>query len=233
MNACQAQAHQDMFGILMNDSCKNGYYLEIGSNHPINGNNTYHMETDLDWRGVMVEVDEQFLDAYKQIRPLAIHVIADATTINYRKILDDNEFPCNMNYLQIDIEAKNRSTLSTLEVLNDTVMDKYKFGAVTFEHDIYNGDYFDTRNTSRKIFENRGYVRLFSDVCVWEHNRWNEFEDWYAHPDVVSPDKINQILQDPDNIEGIHSPECIEIVLRSIRRKRGYFVMDKNVFENK
>ena len=38
------QAQQDKFVLNVLNEKKNGYFLEIGSNHPININNTYLLE---------------------------------------------------------------------------------------------------------------------------------------------------------------------------------------------
>jgi len=97
--------------------------------------------------------------------------------------------PKNIDYLQIDLEVSNRSTLTTLELLNNNVFNEYKFATVTFEHDIYDGDKFNTRLDSRKIFLNRGYILVFPDVRNGQH----AFEDWYIHPELVDINYINKI----------------------------------------
>ena len=104
---------------------------------------------------------------YELNRPESLVFLSDAEKLNYRKILDDNNFPKNMDYLQIDLDVNNKSTLNTLMCLNDTVCADYKFATITFEHDIYTGDYFDTRKISREIFASRGYTLLFPDVSVF------------------------------------------------------------------
>lgn len=162
------------------------FFLEIGSNHAINNNNTYLLESKYGWEGLMIEYDKQYEDSYKEHRK-SKYIISDATKVQYRDIMDSMNFPNNMGYLQIDLEVNNRSTLTTLEILDKTVFDKYKFAFVSFEHDIYTGDYFDTRNISRKIFESRGYIRIASDVLF---DRRAPFEDWYIHPSLVNTDNI-------------------------------------------
>lgn len=42
---------------------------------------------------------------------------------------------------------------------------------------------------SRKIFQERGYVLVFSDVM----DQNNKFEDWYVYPDFINMDNINTI----------------------------------------
>ena len=98
-------------------------------------------------------------------RTNSIHVINDATKINYKELFIKNDVPKNIDYLQIDLDVDNRSTLTTLEKFNDEVFDNYKFATVTFEHDIYTGNYFNTREESRKNFYKSGIYFSFFRMC--------------------------------------------------------------------
>jgi hypothetical protein len=189
------QAYQDLFAYQITKK-RDGTFLEIGSNEPIYCNNTFLLENEFNWRGVMVEYNSMFYDSYKRLRPNSIHMISDARSVNYRDILDNNNFPVNMDYLQIDLDVDNKSTLDVLLLLDNTVFDKYKFATITFEHDIYTGDYFNTREISRKLFADRGYVLLFPDVSVFYEGRYCEFEDWYVHPDLVDAKLIEKLKSD-------------------------------------
>ena len=95
----------------------------------------------------------------------------------------------NLDYLQIDLDATNGSSLEALKLMDSTIFDTYKFATVTFEHDIWQGDCFDTRNVSRTIFDKRGYVRVFQDVT----NEGNPYEDWYVHPSLVNTRYIEEL----------------------------------------
>ena len=183
------QVLQDKFVVSVLNGKMNGFFLEIGSNDPIFFNNTYILEKHLNWTGIMVECDNKYLPYYKIKRPNSIHIIDDATKINYLDIFIKNNFPKNIDYLQIDLEVSNKSTLNTLENLSRNCFQEYKFATVTFEHDIYTGDHFNTRATSREIFNNFGYVLVFQDV----RNVTTKFEDWYVHPDLVNMNYIDKI----------------------------------------
>ena len=191
-----SQASQDIFVRSLTKNKMNGTFVEIGSNDPKTHNNTYILETMHNYKGIMVEYDTSFELSYKIHRPNSIHILHDAQQANYRKILDDNNFPTEIDYLQIDLDVNNRSTLNTLELLNSTVFDKYKFATVTFEHDIYTGNHFNTQKISRQIFNDRGYILVFPDVSVFWPDKYSKFEDWYVHKDLVSADIINQIKSD-------------------------------------
>jgi hypothetical protein len=191
MSSFRGQAEQDKFVLHTLDFKRNGTFLEIGSNNAIEINNTYILENTYDWRGIMVEYDSSWLPQYKVHRPKSIHVIQDATTIDYKRLLDSSGLPKTIDYLQIDLEVENRSTLTVLEKLDAEVFDTYTFSTVTFEHDIWRGDFFDTRKTSRDIFERRGYVRVFGDICNREAKY--VYEDWYVHPDHVNMEYISEL----------------------------------------
>lgn len=187
-----SQASQDKFILNVLKKKRDGTFLELGGHHPININNTYILEKEFGWKGIMVEYDEKYLDGYKEHRENSVHIISDATKIDYKKLFEDNEMPRNVDYLQVDLEANNGSTMKTLEKLDAEIFDKHTFAVVTFEHDYYcAGEYKSTREKSREIFKKRGYVSVFEDV----HEREPSvvFEDWYVHPDLVDMDYIKNL----------------------------------------
>jgi len=122
-----------------------------------------------------------------------------------------NNFPNNIDYLQIDLDVNNRSTLDTLEIFDKTVFDNYTFATITFEHDIYSGNYFDTQEISRKIFQKRGYELLFPNVKVFWEGKYQPFEDWYVHPKLVD----TQIIDKLKTNESLNSDQ-IKNILQSI-----------------
>lgn len=184
-----SQASQDLFILKILKNKQNGNFIEIGSHHPIFINNTYILEKDYNWKGIMVEYDNSYKKLYEIYRPNSIHIFQDARKIEYNSILKENNFPKNIDYLQVDLEVDNSSTIDTLELLNTDIFDEYKFSVITFEHDIYRGDYFNTRERSREIFNKKGYIIVFPDV---KHSG-NKFEDWYVHPELVDMNIINKI----------------------------------------
>ena len=188
-----SQASQDIFVRVLTNNKKNGTFLEIGTNDPITYNNTYVLEIENNFKGILVEYDKSFESSYKIDRPNSIHILNDAQKVNYREILDNNNFPTEIDYLQIDLEVNNCSTLNTLNLLNNTVFDKYKFATVTFEHDIYTGDYFNTKEISRNIFKERGYILVFPDVSILLEGKDCKFEDWYVHSELINYDIIDKI----------------------------------------
>jgi hypothetical protein len=137
----------------------------------------------------MVEYDNKYLESYNTYRKLSKSIIYDATLIDYKEELKKFNMPNSIDYLQIDLEVSNNSTLTVLKLLDNQIMEDYKFAVITFEHDFYAGNYFNTQAESREIFFRRGYILVFPDVM----NDGNPFEDWYVHPDLVDINFINSI----------------------------------------
>lgn len=195
------QALQDKFVLNVLGFKKEGYFVEIGSKYPIKVNNTYILEHNFDWTGIMIEWDNIWKKEYDIHRKNSIHVMKDATKIDYKELFENNNVPLNIDYLQIDLDVENGSTLSTLLKMNNEVMDKYKFATITFEHDLYGDEKInhETRNKSREIFKEKGYVLVFPDVQLpsntfYKGKRCGPFEDWYVHPDLVDMNYVNTLI---------------------------------------
>ena len=187
---------QDLFALKCLKFKKNGTFIEIGSHHPKRHNNTFLLETKHRWTGIMIEKDKRWLSKYKRIRPKSKHIIKNACNINYKQLFINNKIPKHIDFLSFDLEVTNNSTLECLQKMDKEVLKEYKFATITFEHDIYRGNYFNTREESRKIFDKYGYYRVFPDVMDGDH----KFEDWYVHPDLVDMDYIKNI----DTKEGLY-----------------------------
>jgi hypothetical protein len=230
------QALQDKFVLEMLNYKRDGFFLELGSNEPCKISNTYLLEKDYNWTGIMIDYEQDFLPLYQTQRRRSTYVIGDATAIDYVDLLQKTKCPLNADYLQIDLEPGNGSTLKALQNLDKNVFDNYKFAVVTFEHDICNGGthkdsvFHLTRTLSREIFERRGYVRVFNDINNygwWEleerrtkvrngetvdagkiHNTtMYPFEDWYVHPDLVDISRVKAVVN--KNVSNyVQHPEC-------------------------
>lgn len=162
--------NQDRVAIALLAGKKNGTYLEIGGARPTTWNNTYLLETQYGWRGVSVEWDKSMADQWPAQRKNPC-LCADATILDYDRLLTEHGLGTVIDYLQLDIDPPE-NTLKALERIN---LNKYSFAFVTFEHDLYQSTDV-VRKRSREIFQDHGYTMLISDV---RHNN-DLFEDWYV-----------------------------------------------------
>ena len=98
-----SQAMQDMFVLSMHDGKKNGVYVEIGADLPRIINNSYLLETKYGWSGVSFEYDKDKVDFFNSIRDNKC-VCTDARTFDYKTFFEENNFPKQIDYLQLDID---------------------------------------------------------------------------------------------------------------------------------
>lgn len=192
-----SQARQDEFVLDVLDRKLNGTFLEIGTQDPVHTNNTFLLENKYDWRGIMVEYNEMYEKSYESMRK-SYYIIQDARKINYLDAFNKTNMPSTVDYLQIDLDVDNGSTINTLKLLDETIFNKYTFSVVTFEHDIYTGNFFDTRLSSREIFKNNGYILFIQDRKIDDQ----PFEDWYIHSslyNILSESKIDDLLEKYQN----------------------------------
>jgi len=174
-----SQAFQDMFVLSMLDGKRNGFYVEVGWDHPSTINNTYLLETEFDWKGISFEIREESVNFYNESRKNKC-LCVDATKVDYSKVFEENNFPNQIDYLQLDIEPAHQ----TLAALKQLDLKKYRFSAITFETDAYMGN-SNVIDESRSILFDSGYELIASNVC----NQGNPFEDWYVDPSVIPEER--------------------------------------------
>ena len=194
-----SQAFQDMFVLSMLDGKKNGTYVEIGGDHPVVINNSYLLETQFGWRGVSFEIIQTAVNFYNSLRKNSC-LCENATTVDYRKIFEDNNFPKQIDYLQVDIEPAQQ----TLNALLQLPHDDYRFSVITYESDVYR-DGLDCQEEAMRFLESYGYKLVVKNVA----NEGNPYEDWYVDPLVVDDKIISKFKQ-----VGRLSKEAINCVLR-------------------
>jgi hypothetical protein len=78
--------------------------------------------------------------------------------------------------------------------------DTFKFAVITFEHDHYADLEKVIRNESREYLLSKGYVLVIGNVSM---NEYCPYEDWWVHPDLVSKEKIAEMLNDKKSVVNI------------------------------
>ena len=170
-----SQAYQDLFVLTMLSGKKNGRYLEIGGNHPSSLNNTYLLETEFNWQGISVEINQQFQSQWTN--RLNKCYLADATTFDWREAIKNKGWKKKrFDYVSIDCEPPD----ITLKALENLPLDDYRFSVITFESDLYMYGP-ECRDIQRRILNDLGYQIVARDVA----NGGNQFEDWWIDPQVI------------------------------------------------
>ena len=190
--------NQDMFVLSILNGKENGTYLEIGSNYPVHRNNTYILENQFRWRGVSVEVVEEYVDAFRAERINPVY-LQDALTADYEHLLRENKICFVVDYLSCDIEPPE----NTFAALKKIPHNKIRFRTITFEHDSYTGGQGpQVREDSRKFLTELGYELIVSDVSY----SGDSVEDWWVYPSLVDRaivDKLKDISSTHQNHQEI------------------------------
>lgn len=185
-----SEAYQDMFVLAVTNGKKNGSYVEIGSGHPTYGNNSYLLEKDFNWKGLSVDISEEFIAQHNAERKHNA-ILKDATTINYSNYFKSLGFTNEIDYLQIDVDPAEVS----LKVLHTIPFENYKFSVITFEHDHYADPKSQVREKARKFLETFGYVLIVANVSP-DDNR--PYEDWFVHSDVMNSQRVRMMTNSSD-----------------------------------
>lgn len=173
-----SESYQDMFVLTMLNGKENGTYLEIGAGDPEYGNNTLLLEEHFGWKGIGIDLSEDFVLAHKNRRTNKC-LLKDATTINYENFLHGLGFPTTIDYLQIDCDPPEVSYNILLSIPFDT----YTFSVITYEHDYYCDETKSFRDKSRKYLESYGYIRVVGNISP---EGKNPYEDWWVHPNLIN-----------------------------------------------
>jgi hypothetical protein len=169
---------------------KNGHYVELGAAHYSKGNNTYLLEKDYDWTGVSFEIVDSMRDEFNLNRKNPC--MGDALSFNYTKHFEENNFPKQIDFLQLDIDAgydfSGRPVGNshwTLQGLVAIPLNTYRFTLITFEHDA--NMYWrnsSIRDAQREILDSFGYSLV--------HRSFHE--DWWVDPNVIHHGEYRDFL---------------------------------------
>lgn len=161
---------------------KNGFYVELGSGHPIKGSNTLVLERKFEWSGLSIDSNQTLCENFNLIRKNKC-ICSDALTFDYTTYFKKNNFPNQIDFLQVDIDEgydfAGRSVgnpASPLLGLISLPLNTYRFSIITFEHDaLINYRYKSVRDAQREILDSLGYS------LVQKHPH----EDWWVDPKVI------------------------------------------------
>ena len=168
---------QDRWVLNLLSGKKNGTYVEIGAGHPRHGNNTWLLEQEFNWEGMSVEIDAELVDVFNSERRNPC-MNADALGFSYEAYFENNHFPKQIDYLQIDVD--DRPPAANLLALIALPLSRYRFSAMTIEHGCVTDYRMEgLRDAQRLILTSLGYRLIVQGVN----------EDWWIDPQNVPYEK--------------------------------------------
>ena len=172
---------QESFVISMLQEKVGGYYVEVGSGHPFKDNNTFILESIFGWHGFGLDLNDKNIFDYNKDRKNP-SILADAITFDYKEYFKNNNFPKQIDFLQIDIdsstwqESKHSGDGNLLALIN-VPLTEYRFSVIIFEHEcISNYKNKGVKDTQREILSALDYVLVGSTGQ----------EDWWVDPKSIN-----------------------------------------------
>jgi len=169
------QAHQDYFPYKILPNGKT--FLDIGSNDPVQYNNTFSLER-LGWNGICVDLVD-FTQQYNETRKCKF-ICTDVTTCNWDNILNTNV----LDYLSFDVDNATR------DAFNNFPFQRIVCKTITIEHDAYRVG-TDLRDYIRQKLLSYGYVLAFGNVIC---EGYGAFEDWFVHPAYIDSNILRKLM---------------------------------------
>lgn len=168
----KSQARQDEF-VYRILSKTNGTFFDIGSQNPIDINNTYALE-QLGWSGYLFDINPGVSEITKASRKSKF-TLTDVSTFDWDTFLTENNLlNTRIDYLSFDVDEASLSTMRRFP------FDKVSFNVCTIEHDRYRFGQ-EVADEMRNIMHSYGYSIVCKDVT----NLNQPYEDWYVHKDLV------------------------------------------------
>ena len=159
----------------------NGYYVELGAFHSTQGSNTNILESEYDWKGVSFEIVPKLHEEFVANRKNPC-ILGDARKFDYLSYFKENDFPEQIDFLQIDIDegydkvGQPLDPYCSLQGFLAIPWNHYRFSVVTFEHDMtmwLKGD--AQRDAVREIMYSYGYILAAQQP----------HEDWWIDPHAI------------------------------------------------
>jgi len=187
----KGSSSQEKFVVEIFNEKNNGFYVELGAFDSKLGSNTFYLESSYNWSGVSFEILEDRRNEFSTNRKNPC--FGDALSFNYISYFENNNFPKQIDYLQVDIDAGYQHDgrpfgnhyLSLLGLIS-LPLTQYRFSIITFEHDA--NMYFRNsamRDAQREILDSLGYALVVRE----------KHEDWWVDPSVFSINEFRKYLR--------------------------------------
>lgn len=130
---------------------RNGFYVDVGANHPVTRNNTYVLDKVFGWAGISIDAGPQHKDKFPALRTCPLVELKPKTRV-LADVFREFKVPRLIHYMNIDVEHAEYA------VLKNFPFGEFKVIAITLEH---NNDAVLKKNLEG-LLERNGYVRVKS-----------------------------------------------------------------------
>ena len=190
MKLSKSQFRQDLFALKELKIKKNGFFVEFGATDGVSGSNTFLLEKEFGYKGILAEPNpKQRKNIEKKRNAIIVEECIWAKsgknvnltddgdlsavdlfktnkfsftvkTISLTDMLEKHNAPSLIDYLSIDTEG------SEFDILSNHDFSKYNFSVITVEH-----NYTEQREKIHKLLSKNGYIRKYKELSMQD--------DWY------------------------------------------------------
>ncbi len=209
LSLSKSQLFQDIFAVFCNNGKKNGFFVEFGATDGISLSNTYLLEKNFAWRGILAEPARRWHSDLKKNRTAAIDTRCVWSESNKSLPFVEaeiGELSTLTQFSDCDSHAASRKSGTRYKVktvsLNDLlefhncppVIDYMSVDTEGSEFEILSNLNFEKyrvnvftiehsftpkREDVRLLMANKGYVNMFEAVSKWD--------DWFVHKSLYTP----------------------------------------------
>jgi len=186
---------QDIFVFDFFKKKQEGYFIDVGCQYPVIGNNTFLLENN-NWVGISFDIID-YSQEWKQRKTLFIQL--DALKCDFTSLFEEHQIPMIVDYLSLDVEGNG----DRFGVLINVFKSNRDFKIITLEHDAYLGFEKTERARQREFLTENNYLLLCSNVmCVY-----GAFEDWWINPKYFNSEDYKYLV-----CEGKYPNDIIKIL---------------------
>jgi FkbM family methyltransferase len=202
-----AQLKQDLFVLHELDFKKNGFFIEFGATNGLDLSNTYLLEKDFNWDGILAEPARHWHSELKKNRECIIEtdcVWSDSKTVvtfnetvlkefstidtfsnsdNHKKLRKNGEkYPINTISLTDLLDKYNApKVIDYLSIDTEgsefAILSNFDFHKYSFRIITCEHNSTPSRNKIYQLLKAHGYVRKYAGFSKWD--------DWYINPSIT------------------------------------------------
>lgn len=201
-NKSKSQLGQDIFVLSELGFKRDGFFVEFGATNGLDLSNTYLLESDFGWSGILAEPATSWHESLRLNRKAKIDTrcvwsqSGDSLVFNET---DMKEFSTIDHFSSADLHEKNRlngskyivDTVSLLDLLDEleapriidylsidtegseySILENFDFSKYSFRVITCEHNYTPMRDKIKILLESKGYVRKYTNL--------SKFDDWYV-----------------------------------------------------
>lgn len=204
----KSQLKQDLFVLSQLGFKKNGYFVEFGATNGVDLSNTYLLEKNFDWSGILAEPakcwhEDLFINRkcfietacvysesnlvldFNQVENAELSTIGKYSEIDFHKVKRKKLINYNVNTISLIDMLKKYDAPKNIDYLSiDTegseyeILKNFDFSEYSFKIITCEHNFTPMRDEIYRLLTKNGYDRVLSEISM--------FDDWYIKSPAVS-----------------------------------------------